>query len=141
MSDDEFLALSREAIPRLQRKYQLSEWWILVQIAGKLPAQHIAECRLDEPRRVAEIVCLRRWVRRASRGEALTVLEHEIHHVALYPLEALSALVMDSLDSDANREMIAAEFIRCNERLRSLLGRITGSGNNWIGEEGAESLW
>lgn len=135
MSDDEFLTLSREIIPELQRKYHLSEWWILVRIEGKLPAQHIAECRLDEPRRVVEIVCLRRWVRRATREEATTVLEHEIHHVALHPLEALSALVMDSLDSDVSREIIAAEFIRCNERLRSLLGRITGRGNNWLDEE------
>lgn len=134
MSDEEFLALAREVMPELQRKYQLSEWWIFVEIVGKLPARHIAECRLDEPRRVAEIVCLRRWVKRSSREEALTVLEHEIHHVALYPLDTLAAIVMDSLDSDASRKMIEAEFVRCNERLRSLLGRVTGKGNNWADE-------
>lgn len=137
MSDEEFLALAREAMPELQRKYQLSEWWIFAEIVGKLPARHIAECRLDEPRRVADIACLRAWVRRASREEALAVLEHEIQHVALYPLDALAAIVMDSLDSDASREMIEAEFIRCNERLRSLLGRITGRGNNWVEEDHA----
>lgn len=135
MKAEEFLALAAEHLPRLKAKYCLGEWWIYVELVepDDLGGEAIAaQVNLYEEYRYAVIQVSQSAVRAHTAEYLLEVLEHEVQHVALWPLEAFVELVLSAVEEDGEAAaMLRQEGTRCNERLRSLLGRVTGRGNNW----------
>ena len=129
-----FLELATPQLEALRNKYHMSEWWLYVEVVPKNQLSnpnHAAECHLQEPYRIATIKFSRQALKRLGEEEAWKILEHEVQHVLMHPLEHLLGLVKSVLPDDSLYPMLEQEFVRVNELMRSTIGRITKRGNNW----------
>jgi hypothetical protein len=136
MRADQFMRLAQRALPELVRRYHLAEWWIDVSLADPEEMSHpdhVAEVRIDEPYRRAEILVSREALKGWDQAKAMTVLEHEVQHITGWWLEDLRALVMAALEDaeDSTRRMVERSFHRAHELFRGVLGRLLKAGNNF----------
>lgn len=98
---------------------------------------------VDPAYRWADISYLQSSFKKASVDEVQTIIEHEVQHVALYPLDELMSVVKNGIQAiaDTHEEADGAcsalihqleqQSVLTNEKLRSMLGRVTGRGNNF----------
>lgn len=112
----------------LQAQYHLQGWRITIRVApeGELAPEHAADVFIQEAYRQATITVSETLVRYGDRALLLKVIEHELQHVFLHPMDALKNLVMDAIP-DALKEVINNEFMRTNERIRASLESILNS--------------
>ena len=112
----------------LQAHYDLGDWQLEVKFVpnASLGAGRAAELYLEEPYRYAR-VDLADSLRSAPFSVIAHILEHEVQHVALWPLDALRALVLECVP-DALSGPLKGEFNRVNERLRATLERVQKKG-------------
>jgi hypothetical protein len=139
MRADQFMRLAKTALPELVRRYHLAEWWIEVSLVDPEEMSHpghVAEVRIDEPYRRAEILVSHKAIKGWDRAKALMVLEHEVQHITGWWLEELRGLVMATLDDaeEPTRRMVEWAFDRAHELFRSTLGRLLKAGNNFAQE-------
>ncbi len=108
----------------LQAQYDLGDWQLEVKFVpeASLGAGRAAELYLEEPYRYAR-VDLADSLRGAPFSVVAHILEHEVQHVALWPLDALRALVLECVP-DTLYGPLRGEFNRVNERLRATLERV-----------------
>lgn len=106
----------------LKRRYRLDAWSIALRVVNdeELHPDNAAEVAIREEYRSATIYLARSLVENADRDTLLAVLDHEIQHVFLHPLDALKSLVLDAVP-DALRVVVTNEFGRANERVRASL--------------------
>ena len=111
-------------LSELQTQYDLGDWRLEVKFvpAASLGAGRAAELYLEEPYRYARID-LSESLQAAPFSVLAHILEHEVQHVALWPLDALRALVLECVP-DTLYGPLRGEFNRVNERLRATLERI-----------------
>ena len=111
-------------LSELQAHYDLGDWQLEVKFVPEtsLGAGRAAELYLEEPYRYARID-LADTLQRAPFGVVAHILEHEVQHVALWPLDALRALVLECVP-DTLYGPLRGEFNRVNERLRATLERV-----------------
>lgn len=110
---------------RLQQQYHLQGWRISIRVApeGELDPAHAADVSIQEAYRQATITVSETLVQYGDRALLLNVVEHELQHVFLHPMDALKNLVMDVVP-DALKGIINNEFMRTNERIRASLEQV-----------------
>ena len=111
-------------LSELRAHYDLGDWQLEVKFvpAASLGAGRAAELYLEEPYRYAR-VDLADTLQYAPFDVVAHILEHEVQHIALWPLDALRALVLECVP-DALYGPLRGEFNRVNERLRATLERV-----------------
>lgn len=109
----------------LKRRYRLDNWDIQVRIApdNELSPKNAAEVAIREEYRSATIYLAESLARRGDKALLLNVVDHELQHIFLHPLDALRSLVLDALP-DNLKDVIGNEFGRTNERIRASLERL-----------------
>lgn len=115
-------------VPRaqlLKRKYHLDSWNINIRVVAdeQLSPKNAAEVSIREEYRGATILIAESLVRSADKEVLLSVVDHELQHVFLHPLDALKSLVMDAIP-DSLRAVVNNEFGRTNERIRASVERL-----------------
>lgn len=128
MEPDVFLDWVIPEARRLQNRYHLQGWRITLRVApeGELHPEHAADVFIQEAYRQATITVSETLVRHGDRALLLRVVDHELQHVLLHPLDALKNLVRDAVP-DALKEVVCNEFMRTNERIRSSLENVLSS--------------
>lgn len=125
MKAEAWLSFAKQEIPKLAKMYGLVGWRLEILIVPEadlfMAEPHgVAASVVEEPYKRAAIVFEREHVEKSDFVDLFDLLEHEIQHVALYPLAALCELVLDQLD-DRQARALGREFRRCGERLRLIL--------------------
>ena len=109
----------------LKKKYHLDSWNINIRVVAdeELSPKNAAEVSIREEYRGATILVAESLVRSADKEVLLSVVDHELQHVFLHPLDALKSLVMDAIP-DSLRAVVNNEFGRTNERIRASVERL-----------------
>jgi hypothetical protein len=120
-----FFAWALPATRALQHRYHLDAWRIRLEVVSdkSLHPRNAAEVAIREEYRTATIYLSKSLVLEADRDTVLHVIDHELQHVVLHPLDALRSLVLDIIP-DALRGVVTNEFGRTNERVRAALERL-----------------
>lgn len=120
MVRQEFLVTAKAEVRRLQFLYGLESWDIIIRVVhdDAIPSHRAAEVSIKEPYRYAIIEFAESTVEQGSERSLMHVIQHEMQHVFLHPLDALRDLVMDALPENM-RVLLANEFLRTGERLRA----------------------
>lgn len=139
----EFGNIVNPILQEMQKKYHLGEWMIHCSPVKQLEGRRVGEVTVDPAYRWADISYLQSSFKKASVDEVQTIIEHEVQHVALYPLDELMSVVKNGIQAiaDTHEEADGAcsalihqleqQSVLTNEKLRSMLGRVTGRGNNF----------
>lgn len=122
---DAFFDWAVPATQNLQRRYHLEGWAINLKVVPdeELHPRHAAEVAIREEYRAATIYLSKTLVADADRDTVMHVIDHELQHVVLHPLDALRSFVLD-LIPDGFRGIVNNEFGRANERVRASLERL-----------------
>ncbi len=122
---DAFFNWAVPATQTLQKNYHLDAWTITLKVVPdeELSPRHAAEVSVREEYRAATIYLSKSLVLEADKETVLQVIDHELQHVVLHPLDALKSFVLD-LIPDSLRGVVINEFGRANERVRSSLERL-----------------
>lgn len=122
---DAFFAWAVPEARALQRRYHLEGWAITLKVVPdeELSPRHAAEVSVREEYRAATIYLARSLVMEADRETLRHVIDHELQHVVLHPLDALKSFVLD-VTPEGLRGVVASEFARANERVRAALERL-----------------
>lgn len=125
--------INQKLLPELKEKYNLQDWDIVVQYHKfDDDATFFAFVDINEPYKAAVIVWNTGKLRHIKdENDVLEVLEHEFQHIALHPFEALRSIVLSTVDKKVHK-IIDGEFDRTSERLRKVIGNLTGRGNRII---------
>ena len=109
----------------LKEKYHLNSWNINIRVVAdeELSPKNAAEVAIREEYRGATILVAESLVRSANKQVLLGVVDHELQHVFLHPMDALKSLVMDAIP-DSLRAVVNNEFGRANERIRASVERL-----------------
>lgn len=140
MEPEAFLEWVLPHARELRRRYCLHGWKIRIRVVSddQLSPKNAAEVSVREEYRSATIFIAESLVRRGEEESLLAVVEHELQHVFLYPMEALKSLVLDALPEDL-RPVINNEFYRTNERVRAAIDGLL-SQSDAAADEGASHL-
>lgn len=126
-------ATSEKLLPELKEKYRLHDWDIVLKYHKfDEDADFFAFVDINEPYKAAVIVWNTgklRYIK--NEADVLEILEHELQHIALHPFEALRSIVLSTVDKKVHK-IIDGEFDRVSERLRKIIGNLTGRGNRVI---------
>lgn len=119
-------AIIKKHLPLLLRKYGISDWEVEIVYLRHPDADYMAAVKVHETYRQAVIFFNTAYLRRyASEGDVLEVLEHEVQHILLHPLEALRGVVLDTLGNNKLAlKVVDGEFDRTAERLRVMVGQL-----------------
>lgn len=125
--------INERLLPELREKYHLHDWDIVLKYHKfDEDADFFAFVDINEPYKAAVIVWNTgklRYIK--SEVDVLEILEHELQHIALHPFEALRSIVLSTVDKKVHK-IIDGEFDRTSERLRKIIGNLTGRGNRVI---------
>ena len=92
-------------------------------------AQVVADVIVVEPYGMAIIRLDKNYISRASKSSVINTIEHEVQHIALFPLDILKNTMKNLIGDESFNQFIDSEFAGANERLRTLIGRLTKRGN------------
>jgi len=125
MEPDVFLEWIVPEAQRLQQRYHLQSWNIGIRVVpdDALHPRNAAEVAVREEYRSADILVAESLVRQADKSTLLRVVDHELQHIFLHPMDALKSLVLDAVP-DSLRAVVHNEFGRTNERIRASLERL-----------------
>lgn len=125
MTEDEFYSWGDDLIAYLKDRYELNSWDITLVIEPdeKLHPANAAEVAVGEFYRSATIYVAESLFKTGDPKILGSVIEHEVQHVFLHPLDALRSIVMDVAD-ERDRNLLHSEFRRTNERVRASLERL-----------------
>jgi len=125
MEPEAFLEWIVPEAQTLKKKYHLDSWNINIRVVvdEELSPKNAAEVSVREEYRGATILVAESLVRSADKQVLLSVVDHELQHVFLHPLDALKSLVMDAIP-DSLRAVVNNEFGRTNERIRASVERL-----------------
>ena len=120
-------AIIKQNLPRLLDKYGLNDWEVHVSYRRVADGDFLAIVQVDEPYKRAYVIFNTAFFRKyTSDADVLEVLEHELQHILLHPVEALRSLVLDALGGNkVALRVVDAEFDRTAERLRTIIGLLT----------------
>ena len=125
MEPEAFLEWVVPEAQALKKKYHLDSWNINIRVVSdeELSPKNAAEVAIREEYRGATILVSESLVRSADKDILLGVIDHELQHVFLHPLDALKSLVMDVIP-DSLQTVVNNEFGRANERIRASVERL-----------------
>ena len=125
MEPEAFLEWIVPEAQALKKKYHLDSWNINIRVVAdeELHPKNAAEVAIREEYRGATILVAESLVRSADKTVLLNVVDHELQHVFLYPMDALKSLVMDAIP-DSLQAVVNNEFGRANERIRASVERL-----------------
>ena len=125
MEPEAFLEWIVPEAQALKKKYHLDNWKINIRVAPdeELHPKNAAEVSVREEYRAATIFVAESLVRSADKKVLLGVVDHELQHVFLHPMDALKSLVLDVIP-DSLRAVVNNEFGRANERIRASVERL-----------------
>lgn len=112
-------------VKALQTQYNLQAWQISLRVVpeSELSVRHAAEVAIREEYRGATIYLCETLVHQGDKTMLLEVVDHELQHIFLHPLDALRSIVMDAVP-ESLRVVIGNEFFRTNERVRASVERL-----------------